>query len=268
MSEFYNDKAGLEQSDDLSSIRCQCGGRSTRQAHRHRRHHRRGIGRALTFGYPVRSGRPHVRRRVVRLLERLLVACAHDARRFVQLRGLPKRFSYKLRFSDPDGGPRYAEEFFSGKPDFDSARLDRFRRIHFEHRREREPDPALRQPAAGCHGFGIAGPNPARGWRRAPATVTLSATDLSFGVDAIGVSHRFRRRGCLQRRLLCAGRYERSHLLGDRQSGQHLSRAVSGSDERCREANRVRRCGSRSERRRAESGVCALTLWAVDSESE
>lgn len=35
--------------------------------------------------------------------------------------GLPNRFTYKIKFSDPYGGPRYADEYYNGKVDFRSA---------------------------------------------------------------------------------------------------------------------------------------------------
>ena len=185
VSEFYSDKAGLDESDDLILN----SGVNVVDAQLARRPDVGAITGKVTDAHSL-SGTPLVQVDLMYIDTSSGYSSGYWSRAHTMpdgsfsFDGLPKRFSYKLRFSDPYGGPRYAEEFFSGKPDFDSADPITFDESTSSIVANASLTPLFDSlpPVVTASASPVANPD---GWRRAPATVTLSATDLGSGVDAI-----------------------------------------------------------------------------------
>jgi len=185
VSEFYNDKATLGESDDLVLN----SGANVVNAELAPRPDVGAITGMVTDAHSL-SGTPLVQVDLMYVDTSSGYSSGYWSRAHTMpdgsfsFDGLPKRFSYKLKFSDPYGGARYAEEYYSDKPDFDSAD-----QIAFDESTARVVANASLVPLTDSLppvvSASAAPAANADGWRKAPATVTLSATDLGSGVGTI-----------------------------------------------------------------------------------
>lgn len=121
VSEYYSDKPGLDLADELPLV----AGDNTINAQLERSSEVGSISGTVSDAY-AHAGTPFVQVDLI-YVDGEFGASGYWGRAHTKadgtyrFDGLPKSLSYKIKFSDPYGGPRYATEYFNGKPDFASA---------------------------------------------------------------------------------------------------------------------------------------------------